>query len=190
LKSARAGNIISQIDSIKAAYYAFSTDTAPHREITRAPWPTPTCPESPSQVGGNGDGVVRDTRRHGKVYCCGCIFRMQISLPATIRRTPASLQCMVNGAQPTTPTCNYSTTASSPTPKTRPSQPEDRQPDSRQVLAEIDRKIDDGRPTAPVSFQPVRWRRRLAFGRALLRQTHRPLACGRKRTQLRAAALF
>ncbi len=62
IESARARNLISQIDSIKAAYYAFQDK---YRAIP-GDYPGDLAHANLSgiannQVGGNGDGVVRDT---------------------------------------------------------------------------------------------------------------------------------
>lgn len=62
IESARARNIISQLDSIKAAYYAFQDRyrAAPGDYPGSLAHANLSGIESP-QVGGNGDGVVRDT---------------------------------------------------------------------------------------------------------------------------------
>jgi prepilin-type N-terminal cleavage/methylation domain-containing protein len=62
IESARARNLISQIDSIKAAYYAFQDK---YRAIP-GDYPGALAHANLSgiandQVGGNGDGVIRDT---------------------------------------------------------------------------------------------------------------------------------
>ena len=62
IESARARNLISQIDSIKAAYYAFQDK---YRGVP-GDYPGPLAHANLSgiasdQVGGNGDGVIRDT---------------------------------------------------------------------------------------------------------------------------------
>ncbi len=62
IESARARNLISQIDSIKAAYYAFQDK---YRAIP-GDYPGALAHANLSgiannQIGGNGDGVVRDT---------------------------------------------------------------------------------------------------------------------------------
>ena len=62
IESARARNIISQLDSIKAAYYAFQDKyrAAPGDYPGSLAYANLSGITSP-QVGGNGDGVVRDT---------------------------------------------------------------------------------------------------------------------------------
>ncbi|HRH82410.1 MAG TPA: prepilin-type N-terminal cleavage/methylation domain-containing protein [Thiobacillaceae bacterium] len=65
IESARVRNIISQLDSIKAAFYAFQD------KYGFAPGDYPgqlahanLADIANAQVGGNGDGVVRDTPQH------------------------------------------------------------------------------------------------------------------------------
>lgn len=64
IESARVRNLISQLDSIKAAYYAFQDKyrSAPGDYPGELAYANLADIAGP-QVGGNGDGVVRDTPR-------------------------------------------------------------------------------------------------------------------------------
>lgn len=151
IESARARNLISQIDSIKAAYYAFQDK---YRAIP-GDYPGNLAHANlagiaNAQVGGNGDGVIRDTPAARE------------SLLAWVHLSHANL---ISG--------NYQSAGSQPNPQgewprnpygaTLQLQYDDRftgaggmprlnlktgsQVPAR-ILAEIDRKIDDGRADA------------------------------------------
>lgn len=148
IESARARNIISQIDSIKAAYYAFLDKyraapgdypgTLAHANLSGI---------TSAQVGGNGDGVVRDTPQareslllwvhlsHSNLIAGN--FRSDSSLPPSTGEWPrnpynAYLQLQYDSqfaSSRDAPRLNLKTGNQIPA----------------KVLAEIDRKIDDGR---------------------------------------------
>jgi prepilin-type N-terminal cleavage/methylation domain-containing protein len=148
IESARARNLISQLDSIKAAYFTFQDK---YRAVP-GDYPGPLARANLSgigndQVGGNGDGVVRDTPQARE------------SLLVWVHLSHANL---ITG--------NYQATSSQPDPAAEwPRNPYGAtlqlQYDAQfsgsggvprlnlktgnqipaRVLAEIDRKIDDGR---------------------------------------------
>jgi len=148
IESARARNIISQIDSIKAAYYAFLDrygaapgdypGTLAHANLSGI---------TSAQVGGNGDGVVRDTPQareslllwvhlsHANLIAGN--YQADSSLPSVHGEWPrnpynAYLQLQYDSQfanSKDTPRLNLKTGNQIPA----------------KVLAEIDRKIDDGR---------------------------------------------
>ncbi len=151
IESARARSLISQIDSIKAAYYAFQDK---YRALP-GDYPGPLAHANLAgiaspQVGGNGDGVVRDTPLARE------------SLLAWVHLSHANL---ISG--------NYQASGSQPDPQgewprnpygaTLQLQYDDRFTGSggvarlnlktgnqvpARILAEIDRKVDDGRANA------------------------------------------
>lgn len=151
IESARARNLMSQIDSIRAAYYAFQDK---YRAVP-GDYPGPLAHANLSgigspQVGGNGDGVIRDTPAARE------------SLLAWVHLSHANL---VSG--------NYQASGSQPDPQgewprnpygaTLQLQYDDRFAGSggvprlnlktgnqvpARILAEIDRKTDDGRANA------------------------------------------
>lgn len=148
IESARARNIISQLDSIKAAYYAFQDK---HRA---APGDYPGALAyanlsgiASAQVGGNGDGVVRDTPQareslllwvhlsHANLIAGN--YQAESSQPPSVGEWPrnpynATLQLQYDA--------QYANSADAPrlNLKTGNQIP-------AKVLAEIDRKVDDGR---------------------------------------------
>lgn len=151
IESARARNLMSQIDSIRAAYYAFQDK---YRALP-GDYPGALAHANLSgiangQVGGNGDGVVRDTAQARE------------SLLAWVHLSHANL---ISG--------NYQASGSQPDPRGEwPRNPygaslqlqyDDRFTGSTgmprlnlktgnqvpaRILAEIDRKVDDGRANA------------------------------------------
>ena len=148
IESARARNIISQLDSIKAAYYAFQDKyrAAPGDypgSLAYANLPGIVSP----QVGGNGDGVVRDTPQgreslllwvhlsHANLIAGN--YRADGSLPERNGEWPrnpynANLQLQYDNHfanAGTAPRLNLKTGNQIPA----------------KVLADIDRKVDDGR---------------------------------------------
>ncbi len=148
IESARARSIISQIDSLKAAYYAFQDKyrAAPGDYPGSLAYANLTGIAS-AQVGGNGDGVVRDTEQaretlllwvhlsHANLITGN--YRAEGSLPERNGEWPrnpynAYLQIQYDN--------HFANAGASPrlNLKTGNQIP-------AKVLAEIDRKIDDGR---------------------------------------------
>lgn len=148
IESARARNIISQIESIKAAYYAFMD------KYRAAPGDYPGTLAyanlsgiASAQIGGNGDGVVRDTPQareslllwvhlsHADLISGN--FQADSSLPTAVGEWPrnpynAYLQLQYDSQfanSRDSPRLNLKTGNQIPA----------------KVLAEIDRKTDDGR---------------------------------------------
>ncbi|PIV89233.1 MAG: prepilin-type cleavage/methylation domain-containing protein [Hydrogenophilales bacterium CG17_big_fil_post_rev_8_21_14_2_50_63_12] len=148
IESARARNIISQLDSIKAAYYAFQDKyrAAPGDYPGSLAYANLSGITSP-QVGGNGDGVVRDTPQareslllwvhlsHANLIAGN--YRAEGSLPDRNGEWPrnpynANLQLQYDNQfanAGASPRLNLKTGNLIPA----------------KVLADIDRKIDDGR---------------------------------------------
>lgn len=148
IESARVRNLISQMDSIKAAYYAFQD------KYQAAPGDYPGALAhanlsgiSNPQVGGNGDGVVQDTPQaretlllwvhlsHANLIAGS--YQATNSLPSAAGEWPrnpynAMLQVQYDAdfvGSGAMPRLNLKTGNQIPA----------------KVLAEIDRKIDDGR---------------------------------------------
>jgi len=148
IESARARNIISQLDSIKAAYYAFQDKyrAAPGDypgSLAYANLPGIVSP----QVGGNGDGVVRDTPQ-GRESLLLWVHLSHANLIAGNYRADGSLPDR-NGEWPRNPynaklQLQYDNHFANAGTAPRLNLKTGNQIPAK-VLADIDRKVDDGR---------------------------------------------
>lgn len=148
IESARVRNIITQLDSIKAAYYAFQDKY----QAAPGDYPGPLAHANlagiaNAQVGGNGDGVVQDTPQ-ARESLLAWVHLSHANLIAGSYRATGSLPDPT-GEWPRNPynatlRLHYDAEFAGSEGVARLNLKTGNQIPAR-ILAEIDRKVDDGR---------------------------------------------